>query len=425
MTGMHEDPEPPAEGDEVYVDNADVLEEYDLTGGGDPGVDDDDDIGAEDDGGEEAYEYSDGEEGDEEGGEGEWQLGPEVEDNASLTFRGHSGSVFCCAVHPTQTSVIASGGADDKAYLWSAADAAAPSRQLAGHADSVVSLAFSRDGKYLATGGLDGVVVVWDVALATAGGSPDAGLVARLEGPGEGIEWLEWHPRGHVLLAGSEDFTIWMWGLPEGRVMSVLAGHNGPVRCGGFTPDGRTIVSGSDDATLRIWDPKTGNTSHLVQGHPFHMQGLISLACLPDSSVTVTGAVDGSVRVTQIQTGKVGGALTGHFDSIESIGVCPGLPIAATASMDESARLWDLQTLTERAVMPHEGGVIKLVWHPSQPVLVTGCTDGVVRCWDGRTGRCERAFSGHRNPLLDVALSPDGRFVVSSSDDRTVKIFPL
>ena len=58
-------------------------------------------------------------------------------------------------------------------------------------------------------------------------------------------QWLRWHPRGHVVLAGSEDFTSWMWNADTGACLSVFAGHNGSVTCGGFTPDGTYILNKS------------------------------------------------------------------------------------------------------------------------------------------------------------------------------------
>lgn len=117
------------------------------------------------------------------------------------------------------------------------------------------SLAFSYDGQLLACGGLDGVVQICDASSGN--------LKCVLDGPGLGIEvkpllilckvskvrkylllcgfffqWIRWHPRGHVVLAGSEDCSLWMWNADKGVYLNMFSGHNQGVTCGDFTPDG-------------------------------------------------------------------------------------------------------------------------------------------------------------------------------------------
>ena len=210
---------------------------------------------------------------------------------------------------PAARDLVASGGGDDRALLWHAGQegyeaSGGAVAELAGHTDSVACLAFSGDGTLLASGGMDGRVRVWDAATglcaqvgARAGGgtgwlawegrsgSGGVGCCERdapasctrlptplccsqtLEGPGEEVLWLSWHPKGHVVLAGSGDFTAWMWLAQSGTCMQVFTGHAGPVMCGGFTPDGKAVVTGGGegDATLRVWNPKTGECTATVQ----------------------------------------------------------------------------------------------------------------------------------------------------------------
>lgn len=125
-----------------------------------------------------------------------------------------------------------------------------------GHGDSVCNLAFSTDGQLLASGCLGGLIQIWDIQSGN--------LKCSLEGPGMGIEvnllctfkniilcshllkidyefpsqWIRWHPRGHLVLAGSEDSTIWMWNADKGACINTFSGHGGSVTCGDFTPDG-------------------------------------------------------------------------------------------------------------------------------------------------------------------------------------------
>lgn len=99
-----------------------------------------------------------------------------------------------------------------------------------GHTDSITSLAFDSDGQLLASGGLDAKVIIWN--------GHNGEFLRALEGPSDGIEWIAWHPRGKVVLAGSEDYSAWMFSASTGQCMQVFTGHEASVTCGGFTPDG-------------------------------------------------------------------------------------------------------------------------------------------------------------------------------------------
>lgn len=224
------------------------------------------------------------------GGEGEDDdFVPDFEplrDDAVARFTQHGAPVYCLACSPVDGDLVASGGGDDRAFLWHRSD---PARvhELSGHADSVTMVAFSSDGKYLASGALDGSVRVWAV---------DSGaLVCALDGPSE-VTTLFWHPRGPVLVACSRDATAWMWQLPAGTVLHVFAGHYDEVLDGAFTPDGKTLVTCSADCSLIVWAPKTGQQVHRITGYPFHEGPVHALALSPDGATVLSASLDGTDR---------------------------------------------------------------------------------------------------------------------------------
>jgi WD40 repeat protein len=117
----------------------------------------------------------------------------------------------------------------------------------------------------------------------------------------------------------------------------------------------------------------------------------------------------------------------GHTGSVEAAGFCPSgqAPLAASAGLDAFLRVWDAGAgFAPRAAVEHPAGVTRLAWHPQQPAVVaTACLDGRVRLCDLRTGAVVRKLSGHEGPVQDVAFSPDGRHVLSGSDDGTARVF--
>jgi WD40 repeat protein len=344
-------------------------------------------------------------------------------------------SVYCVAANPVFEDVVASGGGDDRAFLWSADDALL-AHELRGHTDSVVACGFSVDGSLLATGALDNTVRVWDVE--------DGSCVATLDGPNDGVQWVDWHPKGHVVVAGSDDGTVWMWMAGAGgKYMQMFAGHGGPVNAGKFTWDGKSLVTVSDDATLRVWNPKTGAVVHTVADHPFHSAEITSLALHGARPLCATGGMDNLVCVAHHGTGRALLALRGHSDSVECVAWAASKPGAAvppyanmwlaSGSVDGDAKLWDCEAgHCVRTFKGHASTVVRVAFtshggngDASSLQLVTASADRTVRVWDARQETSVRVLHGHRSPILDGTLTKSGLAFVSVGDDKTGMSFLL
>nr|ABS32230.1 transducin family protein [Carica papaya]ABY60781.1 transducin family protein [Carica papaya] len=400
---------PPEEDDqgEVFIDESDVIHEFT--------VDEEDLPDAEDDASSDAENI-------------------EEPDDSMHIFTGHTGELYAVACSPTDARLVATGGGDDKGFLWKIGRGDWGS-ELLGHKDSVSCLAFSTDGQFLASGGLDGLVQIWDASSGN--------IKCALEGPEKGIEWVRWHPRGHLVLAGSEDCTVWMWNADRGAYLNMFSGHGSSVTCGDFTPDGKTICTGSDDATLRIWNPRSGENIHVVKGHPYHTEGLTCLAMSSDSSLALTGSKDSSVHIVNIVTGKVVSSLDSHTDSVECVGFSPRY-----ALLGQQQEAWIIsllygisstQCLVLHVIMRQrffitdvnevhffrQEGVTCLAWLDASRCLATGCVDGKVRLWDSLSGNCVRTFTGHSDAIQSLSFSANWDFLVSGSIDGTARVFEV
>lgn len=395
------------EGD-VFIDSEDVFAEV---------PDDGDHLMDEDDGAE----------------DGDGDLPPEgfvVKDNSLQHFTTHSGSVFAISCHPTEPLAV-SGGEDDLGYIWDITDGEVLVK-LTGHVDSVCSASFSSDGQMVATGGMDGKVRIWRRV-----GTVDFRnweFLTELQGPDEVI-WLRWHPRGTILLAGSNDSMVWLWQLPSGNTMQVFAGHSGPVQCGEFTPDGKRIVTASEDGTLMYWDPRSPTPLFKLspQDARFDLENITSLAINASSTLAVVGGTSGSVRVVSLSKGEVVGALGGHAegDSVEAVqfvdlagtGSSPG--VVVTGGTDGKACVWDLTTMRLRATLTHRDAVTSLLTHPAPKshLIVSASADNTLRTWDARTGALVKEHTGHRGPILSASLGLQGSVVVSGGDDSACLVF--
>eukprot|EP00929_Paragymnodinium_shiwhaense_P007604 TRINITY_DN111511_c0_g1_i1.p1 TRINITY_DN111511_c0_g1~~TRINITY_DN111511_c0_g1_i1.p1 ORF type:complete len:501 (+),score=129.37 TRINITY_DN111511_c0_g1_i1:136-1638(+) len=353
---------------------------------------------------------------------------PGVDD--ALTSVSHKEQCLAVALSPVDRRVLVTGGQDDVAILWGLEDGwqggvkCTQRYRLEGHSDSVVAVAFSYDGKYVATGAYDGTVRIW---LAENGS-----LVHALEGPSKEVEWMLWHPKGHVILAGSTDTMAWMWWAPTGKLMQIFAGHAQSVTSGAWGLAGKVIVTGSEDKSVIVWNPRQGSPQHHIK--QVHDGSIVAMCAHPEGPLVVTGSEDATARVIQVETGKVVANLSGHLDSVETLAFnnapTNGLLLLATGSMDGKVLIWDGKTFDQRCVLTEhfeKGGITKLKWLPSTcaTLICTTATDATVRLHNALTGMCLHTFRGHRDTVLDLdlVLVDTNLCVVSASDDKSCRVF--
>ncbi|KAF9790735.1 ribosome biogenesis protein Sqt1 [Thelephora terrestris] len=391
-----------------YIDPEDVLE-IDEEDGADYPMDDEDELE-----------------------DGEGAAGPSgendiLEDTSIRSFTNHASSVFAVAVHPS-AQIAASGGEDDLGYIWDYSTGEVLVK-LTGHTDSVSNVGFSYDGEMIATGGMDGKVRVWKRV-----GQQDFKrwtFLTELQGPDE-VMWLRWHPKGNVLLAGSNDTTVWLWNLPSGNTMQVFASHASSVACGEFTPDGKRILTADTDGTLILWDPRSPTPLWKLTSDDgrFDLDGITSLAVNPASTVAVVGGASGGIRIVNLAKGDIVGSLAVHdegesVEAIAFVGFAGTAEVVVTGSTDGKACVWDLNTLKIRNELKHGDSVTCLVPLPAPKshMVISGSADRVLRTWDTRTGALVKEHQGHRGPVLGAAVGHEGGFVLSAGDDGACLVF--
>lgn len=354
-----------------------------------------------------------------------------VEDISVQRFETHTASVFAVACHPTQP-LAASGGEDDLGYIWDITDGEIIVK-LTGHTDSVTSTAWSADGEMIATGGMDGRIRIWRRVGKESYNNWE--FLTELQGPDE-VMFLRWHPRGSILLAGSNDSTLWLWQLPSGNTMQVFAGHTGPINCGEFTPDGKRIITADQEGYLIFWDPRSSTPVFKLgpEDARFSLDGITSIGVNPSSTLAVVGGAGGGVRVVSLSKGEIVSTLGGHTEgeSIEAITFIDltgagstGPGIAVTGATDGKACIWDLSTMRLRATLQHEDAVTALLAHPAPKsyLLVSASADKTLRTWDGRNGTLLRTHTGHRAAVLGASLGLNGSVTVSAGDDGLCMVF--
>ncbi|MEV4551045.1 WD40 repeat domain-containing serine/threonine protein kinase [Nonomuraea wenchangensis] len=304
---------------------------------------------------------------------------------------------------PGEYFLATSIGGEGTLRLWDPATGRPVTQPLTGHTGTVFRMAFSPDGRLLASGSMDATVRLWDTATGGLVGEPLTGHTGI-------VEDVAFSPDGRLLASGSVDTTARLWDAATGRpVGEPLTGHTNTVVGVAFSPDGRLLATTSMDTTVRLWDPATGRpVGKPLTGHTGHV---LRVAFSPDGRLLATSSRDWTARLWDPATGRpVGKPLTGHTGNVWDVAFSPDSSLLGTHSEDNTALLWDLATgrLVGRPLTaPANGHVGAVCSLDGLLVVATMDEHGTVQLWDLTTRQpVGRPLTTRAGLPVYVALSP-------------------
>ena len=296
------------------------------------------------------------------------------------------------------------------------------------HGTAVYSVAFSPDGKYVASGGCDqqdaqqnctqGSVRVWDVATGKE--------IAHMT-HADRVTRVAFSPDGGYVVSGSWDDTARVWQADRGEEVARLT-HDSDVTSVAFSPDGKYVVSGAGDKSA-LWEAATGREITPMTRN----ESAASVDFSPDGKYVVSGSEDGSARVQEAATGNEVSQVT-YINFVQAVAFSPDSKYVISGGCDEtaptalgicrqsSARVWEAASGNLIASVTHAGHINSVAFSPDGQEVVSGGGDGTVLVWEASTGR-EIARTTYDQSANSVAFSPDGTYVVSGSDDKTARVW--
>lgn len=365
---------------------------------------------------------------------------------------GHDGWITSLAVTPDGRLAV-SGSVDDTVRAWDVASGNCL-RVLPGHSDDVKAVAVQGAGRWAASGGYDDTVRVWDLASGQC--------LRLLEGHTNWIAAVAVGRDSRIVLSASYDGTLRAWDAPTGRCLHVLEGHEGRVTTVSASSDARRAISGGADGRLRFWDVASGQCVGTFHGHA----GEVTSASLSaDGRFAVSGGADKTIRLWETRTGRCLRTFEGHAREVSAVALSADASIAVSSSVDRTLRAWNVRGLcyhplptppalsrvtTAEASLEAEAAFVSLLGR-SRESLASGRAEEaialardlralagrdrdpeVLGLWSDlacrgtrvglRSAWCVRVMAGHSTEVRCLALTPDGRLLVSAAPEGALRV---
>ena len=363
------------------------------------------------------------------------------------TFKGHTDYISSVALSLNGERML-TGSGDKTAILWDATSDK-PLRTFKGHADYVSSVALSLDGKRVLTGSGDKTAILWDADLGKS--------LQTFKGHTDSIFSVSFHGTGNRVLTGSRDKTAILWDADTAKSLQRFHGHNEEVNSVSSSLDGNRVLTGSSDKYIILWDVNTGKSIQRFEGHSSFVT---SVALSLDGKHVLTGSADNTAILWDANTGRQFQTFKGHTSAVNSLALNVDGKCILTGSDNKTAMLWDvsggkpLQTLKGEigsgSVALSLNGRLALTgagWHATlwdavrgeslhsylvgvgvaavamspygRHVVTADLVGNDAILWDTQTGTDIQTFKGHGQRIISVALSVNGKRVVTGSLDKT------
>lgn len=295
-----------------------------------------------------------------------------------------------------------------------------------GHSSRITSVAWSPNGKYIASGSFDKTIQLWDAS--------NGQNIRVYKGHMQRIQALAWSPDSTRIASCSDDATIHIWDAATDNMLFTYAGHRGEVNALAWSPDGTRIASAGVDRSVQVWDAKSGTVYNTYQ----HSEPVNAVIWSPDSRRIASAGKGGWIHIweaskeqqkrslfTSLFSNRGPLKINGLAGAINSLAWSPDGHYVAAACYERSVKAWYAESGRLALVYGPDSSVIinSVAWSPNSRFLASAANDRHVAVWNTISKRTAHTYFGHTGYVMAVAWSPDGTRLASAGVDRTVQVW--
>jgi WD40 repeat protein len=311
---------------------------------------------------------------------------------------------------------------------------------LKGHEGGLWNAEFSPDGRHVATASIDGTAKIWDAATGKEVNVFRGHALPQVPflkpPPRLPVTCLAYSPDGRFLATGSlfpnvTDLTnprkaygvVKVWDAKTLKVTATFSNYIGMVNALTFSPDGKRVASASvgEEKILAVWDAGTGADVHVFRDNLSHVH---QVRYSPDGRLLVAGFTDGSVKIWDAATFETVRTIKAHPAPVYGLAFARDGARFASAGFDGTICVWDTATgVLAMTLRGHTGAAMGIAFSPDGRRIASAGFDKTVRLWDAATGEEKLTLRGHKELVSSVTFSPDGQQVLSASFDKEARIW--
>jgi WD40 repeat protein/serine/threonine protein kinase len=371
------------------------------------------------------------------------------------TFADHTGQVNSVCLS-TDSHIALSGSDDNTVKLWEVSTGKCL-RTFKGHRDQINSVCLSTDSHIALSGSDDNTVKLWEVSTGKC--------LRTFKGHRDQINSVCLSTDSRFALSGSRDNTVKLWEVSTGQCLRTFEGHQDQVNSVCLSSDSQFVLSGSDDSTLKLWAMDTGLCLHTTEEE---ISGVYSICLSTDSRFALSGNRDNTVKLWEIATGRCLRTFQGHTSLVTSVCLSADGQFAVSSEIEHATvRMWAISGWTNRYVAPmmlsrvmatetvlslnqvyeQELAKAKAAWQQGKYVVTAQhirqarSQPGYSRSKDAfdfwnrlyihlpckaLNGSWESStLNGHISRISSLSVSQNGRFILSGSGDKTLKLWEI